>query len=178
MPIARSHTHSLVTSDKHLYLHFLMQATYYPAITPDYLTPFLSVQVWFREGIYHHNPEGSLWDEVPLPGEVVQISCGPGDLVWAVLWEGQFIVREGISRDCPKGTQVHWWEEDVVVIVFIVCIENKIFCMSGTSWVVVDSPSPDVGAIHVAVGINVVWALTKDNKVRKFRNEHNKKHNT
>lgn len=61
--------------------------------------------MWFREGIYHHNPEGSLWEEVPLPAEVVQISCGPGHLIWAVLWEGQFIVREGISRDCPKGTQ-------------------------------------------------------------------------
>lgn len=39
----------------------------------------------------------------------------------------------------------------------------------------VDSPSPDVGAIHVAVGINVVWALTKDNKVRKFCTEHYKR---
>lgn len=76
----------------------------------DYFTSFLShyigVQVWFREGISHHNPEGSCWEEVQLPGEVVQISCGPGDLVWAVLWEGQFIVREGIGRDCPKGTRV------------------------------------------------------------------------
>uniref|UniRef100_A0A3B4TLW8 Tectonin beta-propeller repeat-containing protein 1 n=1 Tax=Seriola dumerili TaxID=41447 RepID=A0A3B4TLW8_SERDU len=107
----------------------------------------LQGKVWFREGIYHHNPEGSLWEEVPLPGEVVQISCGPGDLVWAVLWEGQFIVREGIGRDCPKGA----------------------------SWAVVDSPSPDVGAIHVAVGVNVVWAVTKDNKVwfRRGVNSHN-----
>ncbi|KAA8581780.1 hypothetical protein FQN60_003361 [Etheostoma spectabile] len=107
----------------------------------------LQGKVWFREGIYHHNPEGSFWEEIPLPGEVVQISCGPGDLVWAVLWEGQLIVREGISRDCPKGT----------------------------SWAVVDSPSPDVGATHVAVGNNVVWALTKDNKVwfRRGVNSHN-----
>lgn len=28
-----------------------------------------------------------------------------------------------------------------------------------------DPPSPDVGVTHVAVGVNVVWALTKDNKV-------------
>ncbi|XP_034425724.1 tectonin beta-propeller repeat-containing protein 1 isoform X1 [Hippoglossus hippoglossus] len=107
----------------------------------------LQGKVWFREGIYHQNPEGSLWVEVPLPGEVVQVSCGPGDLVWAVLWEGQLIVREGIGRDCPKGS----------------------------SWVVVDSPSPDVGATHVAVGINVVWVLTKDNKVwfRRGVNSHN-----
>uniref|UniRef100_A0A3B5A0T5 Tectonin beta-propeller repeat-containing protein 1 n=1 Tax=Stegastes partitus TaxID=144197 RepID=A0A3B5A0T5_9TELE len=107
----------------------------------------LQGKVWFREGIYHHNPEGSSWEDVLLPGEVVQISCGPGDLVWAVLWEGQLIVREGISRDCPKGS----------------------------SWAVVESPSPDVGAIHVAVGINVVWAVTKDNKVwfRRGVNSHN-----
>lgn len=107
----------------------------------------LQGKVWFREGIYHHNPEGWSWEEVQLPGEVVQISCGPGDLVWAVLWEGQFIVREGVGRDCPKGT----------------------------SWTVVDSPSPEVGAIHVAVGVNVVWAVTKDNKVwfRRGVNSHN-----
>lgn len=107
----------------------------------------LQGKVWFREGIYHHSPEGSIWDEVALPGEVVQISCGPVDLVWAVLWEGQFIVREGIGRDCPKGT----------------------------SWTMVDSPSPGVGAIHVAVGVSVVWAVTKDNKVwfRRGVNSHN-----
>lgn len=64
------------------------------------------------------------------------------------------------------------------VIMFIVCLRDmsmNIFCMSGTSWAEVDSPSPDVGAAHVAVGINVVWALTKDNKVREFCNEHYKK---
>ncbi|XP_033840451.1 tectonin beta-propeller repeat-containing protein 1 [Periophthalmus magnuspinnatus] len=107
----------------------------------------LQGKVWFREGIYHHNPEGWSWEEVALPGEVVQISCGPGDLVWAVLWEGQFIVREGIGRDCPKGS----------------------------SWTMVDSPSPDAGAIHVTVGANVVWAVTKDNKVwfRRGVNSHN-----
>lgn len=49
-----------------------------------------------------------------LPGEVVQISCGPGELVWAVLWEGQLIVREGISRDCPKGTPARRLEEVAV----------------------------------------------------------------
>uniref|UniRef100_A0A668A898 Tectonin beta-propeller repeat-containing protein 1 n=1 Tax=Myripristis murdjan TaxID=586833 RepID=A0A668A898_9TELE len=107
----------------------------------------LQGKVWFRDGIYHHNPEGSNWEEMSVPGEVVQISCGPGDLVWAVLWEGQLIVREGIGRDCPQGT----------------------------SWVVVDSPSPEVGAIHVGVGVNVVWAITKDNKVwfRRGVNSHN-----
>lgn len=46
-----------------------------------------------------------MWEEISLPGEVVQISCGPAELVWAVLWEGQFIVREGISRDNPRGKE-------------------------------------------------------------------------
>uniref|UniRef100_A0A673W408 Tectonin beta-propeller repeat-containing protein 1 n=1 Tax=Salmo trutta TaxID=8032 RepID=A0A673W408_SALTR len=107
----------------------------------------LQGKVWFRDGIHHHSPEGDGWEEVSLPGEVVQISCGPGDLVWAVLWEGQLIVREGITRDSPQGS----------------------------SWVVVDSPNPEAGAIHVAVGDNVVWAVTKDNKVwfRRGINSHN-----
>ncbi|KAF4106692.1 tectonin beta-propeller repeat-containing protein 1 [Onychostoma macrolepis] len=107
----------------------------------------LQGKVWFRCGINHHNPEGSSWEEVPVPGEVVQISCGPGDLVWAVLWEGHLLVREGIGRDCLKGS----------------------------SWVMVESPSPGVGAVHVAVGVNVVWAVTKDHKVwfRRGVNSHN-----
>ncbi|XP_055031440.2 tectonin beta-propeller repeat-containing protein 1 [Misgurnus anguillicaudatus] len=107
----------------------------------------LQGKVWFRSGINHHNPEGSIWEDVPVPGEVIQISCGPGDLVWAVLWEGQLLVREGIGRDC----------------------------LMGTSWVTVESPSPEVGAVHVAVGVNVVWAVTKDHKVwfRRGVNSHN-----
>ncbi|XP_076856381.1 LOW QUALITY PROTEIN: tectonin beta-propeller repeat-containing protein 1 [Brachyhypopomus gauderio] len=107
----------------------------------------LQGKLWFRDGIHHHNPEGSVWEEVLTPGEVVQVSCGPSDLLWAVLWEGHLLVREGITRDCPKGS----------------------------TWVVVESPNPEVGAIHVAVGINVVWAVTKDHKVwfRRGVNSHN-----
>ncbi|ROL48460.1 Tectonin beta-propeller repeat-containing protein 1 [Anabarilius grahami] len=107
----------------------------------------LQGKVWFRCGINHHNPEGSNWEEVSVPGEVVQISSGPGDLVWAVLWEGHLLVREGISRDCLRGS----------------------------SWVTVESPSPGAGAVHVAVGVNVVWAVTKDHKVwfRRGVNSHN-----
>lgn len=62
----------------------------------------------------------------------------------------------------------------VCVSVLILLMENIPFCMPGTSWAVVDSPSPDVGAIHVAVGVNVVWAVTKDNKVRNFCYEYYK----
>ncbi|XP_077057240.1 tectonin beta-propeller repeat-containing protein 1 isoform X2 [Siphateles boraxobius] len=107
----------------------------------------LQGKVWFRCDINHHNPEGSFWEEVPVPGEVVQISCGPGDLVWAVLWEGNLMVREGIGRDC----------------------------LNGSSWVTVESPSPEAGAVHVSVGVNVVWAVTKDHKVwfRRGVNSHN-----
>lgn len=60
-------------------------------------------------------------------------------------------------------------------VVFIFGMEHMSL-VSGTSWMVVDSPCPDVGAIHTAVGINVVWTLTKDNKVRKFCTEHYKRH--
>lgn len=42
------------------------------------------------------------------------------------------------------------------------------YSLSGSSWVLVDSPNPEAGAIHVAVGDNVVWAVTKDNKVRLY----------
>ncbi|KAI2658557.1 Tectonin beta-propeller repeat-containing protein 1 [Labeo rohita] len=66
----------------------------------------LQGKVWFRCGINHHNPEGSVWEEVPVPGEVVQISCGPGDLVWAVLWEGHLLVwfRRGVNSHNPCGS--------------------------------------------------------------------------
>ncbi|XP_066497622.1 tectonin beta-propeller repeat-containing protein 1 isoform X2 [Hoplias malabaricus] len=103
-------------------------------------------KVWFRTGVQQQNPEGSVWEYVPVPKEVSQISAGPGDLLWAVLWDGQLLVRTGIGKDCPKGA----------------------------SWVMVDPPSK-AGAIHVAVGVNVVWAVTKDNKVwfRRGVNSHN-----
>ncbi|KAK1793893.1 hypothetical protein P4O66_010796, partial [Electrophorus voltai] len=114
----------------------------------------LQGKLWFRDGIHHHNPEGSVWEEVPTPAEVVQISCGPADLLWAVLWEGHMLVREGITRDCPR---------------------EIISALQGSAWVVVESPNPEVGTIHVAVGVNVVWAVTKDHKVwfRRGVNSHN-----
>lgn len=46
--------------------------------------------------------------------------------------------------------------------------ENCFLRVVGTSWAEVESPSPEVGAIHVAVGMNVVWAVTKDNTVRNW----------
>uniref|UniRef100_A0A9J8CR58 Tectonin beta-propeller repeat-containing protein 1 n=1 Tax=Cyprinus carpio carpio TaxID=630221 RepID=A0A9J8CR58_CYPCA len=107
----------------------------------------VSLQGKVRTQFFIQSCRGSVWEEVPVPGEVVQISCGPGDLVWAVLWEGHLLVREGVGRDCLKGS----------------------------SWVTVESPSPGVGVVHVAVGVNVVWAVTKDHKVwfRRGVNSHN-----
>ncbi|KAF6083247.1 tectonin beta-propeller repeat containing 1 [Phyllostomus discolor] len=97
----------------------------------------LQGKVWYREDVSHPNPEGSSWSLVDTPGEVVQISCGPHDLLWVTLWEGQALVREGINRNSPKGS----------------------------SWCVVEPPTPENGIMHVSVGVGVVWAVTKDRKV-------------
>ncbi|XP_029913953.1 tectonin beta-propeller repeat-containing protein 1 isoform X2 [Myripristis murdjan] len=104
-------------------------------------------QVWFREGIHPRVPEGSSWEEVEVPKEVAQLSAGPGDLLWAVLWDGNLLVRTGLSLDSPTGTL---WKE-------------------------VDSPQKEVEALHVAVGVSVVWVVTKDYKVwfRRGVNSHN-----
>ncbi|XP_035472130.2 tectonin beta-propeller repeat-containing protein 1 isoform X3 [Scophthalmus maximus] len=104
-------------------------------------------QVWFREGIHPRVPEGSSWEEVEVPKEVAQLSAGPGDLLWALLWDGNLLVRMGLSLDSPTGT----------------------------SWVEVESPAKEVEALHVAVGVSVVWVVTKDYKVwfRRGVNSHN-----
>ncbi|XP_075880246.1 tectonin beta-propeller repeat-containing protein 1 [Nelusetta ayraudi] len=94
-------------------------------------------QVWYREGIHPRVPEGSTWEEVEVPKEVAQLSAGPGDLLWAVLWDGNLLVRKGLSLDSP----------------------------SGTLWVEVESPGKESEALHVAVGVGVVWVVTKDYKV-------------
>ncbi|XP_053132794.1 tectonin beta-propeller repeat-containing protein 1 [Hemicordylus capensis] len=107
----------------------------------------LQGKVWYRTDVCHHNPEGSSWSCIATPGEAVQISCGPYDLLWATLWEGQAIVREGIDRNSPQGI----------------------------SWTVIEPPVPENGILHVSVGVNVVWAVTKDRKVwfRRGVNSHN-----
>uniref|UniRef100_A0A8C3ARJ0 Tectonin beta-propeller repeat-containing protein 1 n=1 Tax=Cyclopterus lumpus TaxID=8103 RepID=A0A8C3ARJ0_CYCLU len=103
-------------------------------------------EVWFREGIHPRVPEGSGWEEVEVPKEVAQLSAGPGDLLWALLWDGNLLVRTG-SISLPPGT----------------------------SWVEVESPGKEVEALHVAVGVSVVWVVTKDYKVwfRRGVNSHN-----
>uniref|UniRef100_A0A8C9ZTI6 Tectonin beta-propeller repeat-containing protein 1 n=1 Tax=Sander lucioperca TaxID=283035 RepID=A0A8C9ZTI6_SANLU len=104
-------------------------------------------EVWFREGIHPRVPEGSRWEEVEVPKEVAQLSAGPGDLLWALLWDGNLLVRTGLTLDSPTGT----------------------------SWVEVESPGKEIEALHVAVGVSVVWVVTKDYKVwfRRGVNSHN-----
>ncbi|XP_028455900.1 tectonin beta-propeller repeat-containing protein 1 isoform X1 [Perca flavescens] len=104
-------------------------------------------EVWFREGIHPRVPEGSRWEEVEVPKEVAQLSAGPGDLLWALLWDGNLLVRTGLTLDSPTGTL----------------------------WVEVESPGKEIEALHVAVGVSVVWVVTKDYKVwfRRGVNSHN-----
>lgn len=69
----------------------------------QYYEWIFTLQVWFREGIHPRVPEGSSWEEVEVPKEVAQISAGPGDLLWALLWDGSLLVRTGLSLDSPTG---------------------------------------------------------------------------
>ncbi|KAM6155831.1 LOW QUALITY PROTEIN: tectonin beta-propeller repeat-containing protein 1 [Rhynchocyon petersi] len=132
----------------------------------------LQGKVWYREDVSHSNPEGSCWSLVDAPGDVVQISCGPHDLLWATIWEGQALVREGISRHNPKGghggtplpsigrcgapvpSPPSLWRP--------LCFPSGAV---GSSWSTVEPPVAENGIVHVSVGVSVVWAVTKDRKV-------------
>lgn len=107
-------------------------------------------------------PEGSNWEEVEVPKEVAQLSAGPGDLLWAVLWDGNLLVRKGLSLDSPSG-------EPEIVSSHSRCwngeTESDRSHVAGTSWVEVESPGKESEALHVAAGSGVVWVLTKDYKV-------------
>ncbi|GFU35560.1 tectonin beta-propeller repeat-containing protein 1 [Nephila pilipes] len=96
-------------------------------------------RVLFRYGVTEISPEGSGWVPVKTPGEadVSQISVGPTGLTWAVTWAGNALVRTGVMR------------------------EN----IMGNDWVIVDPPSSSDPLTQISVGKNVVWALSKDNKV-------------
>lgn len=130
--------------------------------------------MWYREDVNHPNPEGSSWSLVDTPGEAVQISCGPHDLLWVTLWEGQALVREGINRSNPKGGQPY------------PCAPRRegagsspappdaaagalSWGSAGSRWSAVEPPSSENAILHVSVGVGVVWAVTKDQKVRRGR---------
>lgn len=112
------------------------------------------------------------------PGEAVQISCGPHDLLWVTLWEGQALVREGISRNDPKGGQTHILScqprapspasrADGGLRALIGAARAFFWGRVGSSWSVVEPPTSENGIMHVSVGVAVVWAVTKDRKVRR-----------
>lgn len=121
--------------------------------------------MWFREGIHPRVPEGSTWEEVEVPKEVAQLSAGPGDLLWAVLWDGNLLVRKGLSLDSPSGQP----EAITCKVCHSRCCKKRADLtgsnVAGTSWVEVESPGKESEALHVAVGVGVVWVVTKDYKV-------------
>lgn len=47
-------------------------------------------------------------------------------------------------------------------------VTQHFLLLSGTSWVEVESPGKEVEALHVAVGVSVVWVVTKDYKVNEY----------
>lgn len=53
------------------------------------------------------NPEGTLWREVfTSEGKgLVQLSVAPTGVVWGVTWDGQGVIRIGVSRDHPLGKE-------------------------------------------------------------------------
>lgn len=59
----------------------------------------------WRKGVAITCPEGTRWSCIPLPQgkEVKSLSCGVTGLVWAVLWTGNILVREGITPATPMG---------------------------------------------------------------------------
>ena len=99
-------------------------------------------RLFVRQSVTTTCPEGSGWLHVTTPEkcEVSQISVGPTGLVWAVTWQGKALVRTGVTRLDPTGV----------------------------NWSTVDAPE-EGHLVHVGLGENVVWALTRDKRVW-FRN--------
>lgn len=67
-----------------------------------------------------------------------------------------------------KVFYIHW-ETPLVFVEFNKKITYNGFCvlfLAGISWSTVESPSSENGIMHVSVGVDVVWCVTKDRKVR------------
>ncbi|XP_074648382.1 tectonin beta-propeller repeat-containing protein 1-like [Tubulanus polymorphus] len=98
-------------------------------------------KILYREGVCRQSPEGDFWKVVvtDMGREVTSISVGPMGLVWAITWDGQALVRSGVA-----------W--------------NNII---GDAWTEVDPPSVDDACrlSQVAVGTNVIWAVSRNGKV-------------
>ena len=73
------------------------------------------------------------------PGsEVLNLSVGPRGLVWAVTWDGHCLVRMGVGKDKETGT---YWD------------------------IVFPPDDSDHKFLQVAVGTDIVWAVTRSGKV-------------
>ena len=59
----------------------------------------------YREGVCHSCPEGKSWIHVDVPSDLylVQLSVGPSGLLWAITYDGEAVVRLGISHQNPLG---------------------------------------------------------------------------
>lgn len=95
-------------------------------------------RVMVRDGVDGSCPEGCRWTHIQTPPDkdVTSVCAGRSGRVWAVTWDGKVIVRTGVTRDCPVGHD----------------------------WVVVEPPEGS-RLQQVAVGVQAVWAVTRDHRV-------------
>ncbi|KAK7940301.1 hypothetical protein WMY93_003627 [Mugilogobius chulae] len=116
-------------------------------------------QVWFREGIHPRVPEGISWEEVDVPKEVAQLSAGPGDLLWAVLWDGNSwfgLASAWTARLAHHGLNVVWVVTKDYKVWFRRGVNSHNPCGSG--WISIGGEM-----MMVNVGLNdQVWAVGED----------------
>ncbi|XP_013383971.1 tectonin beta-propeller repeat-containing protein 1 [Lingula anatina] len=98
-----------------------------------------SGKVYFRTNVTRDCPEGQNWQEISIGEdlEVIAVSVGPMGHVWITTWDGNALVRMGVTWD------------------------NVI----GTHWVKVEAPSNEITFLQVSVGVNAVWAISRDGKI-------------
>eukprot|EP00794_Sanderia_malayensis_P008822 gene8822-9767_t len=119
--------------------------SYLPRQASGYLSVWaltFSGKVLYREGICQACPQGEKWTPVFESDDLnlVQIAAGPSGLLWGLQWDGAAVARTGISYQNPLGK----------------------------SWATIDCPkrmSNSVALGQISVGMNVVWALSQNQKV-------------
>lgn len=80
-------------------------------------------------------------------------------------------MREGIDRNNLQGRTLCVPRKLLLccgVVSSFYRFSASFLVWPGTSWTLVDPPVADNGISHVSVGVNVVWAVTKDRKVSGF----------
>ncbi|XP_046351309.2 tectonin beta-propeller repeat-containing protein 1-like [Haliotis rufescens] len=95
-------------------------------------------QVYVRQGVTNDCPEGKEWRPISTDNHgLINISVGPTGLVWGVTWDGQCLVRLGVNRDHVYGT----------------------------CWTLVTYPDESTRVMQIALGLNTLWALSREGKV-------------